>query len=82
MINTPGRHPSVHNFRHHFDYDHLPRHLRAISRRFHTLAQQLVDELPDDPELTEALRKLWESKNSAVLLAAASAKQQAERADG
>lgn len=69
MINVDGRHPGVQHFRHHFDYDHLPTHLQTVSRQFHDLAEHLVDQLPDSPELAEALRKLWESKNSAVLVA-------------
>lgn len=70
MLNTTGRHTSVHGLRHHFDHEHLAPHLAAVSAPFHVLAQHLLDVLPDDPELTEALRKLWEAKNSAVLLAA------------
>jgi hypothetical protein len=39
---------------------------------FGDLARILVDILPDDPELTTALRKLRESKDCAVFLAAIS----------
>jgi hypothetical protein len=69
MLIVKGRHPSVQHFKHHFDFDHLSPGLQPVSRPFHELAQRLVDALPDDPELTVALRKLWEAKNSAVLVA-------------
>lgn len=49
-----------------FRYAHLPENLRAISQRFAFLAQQIVDELPRNPERTVALRKLLEAKDCAV----------------
>lgn len=70
MLEVTGRHPSVQHFAHHFDHDHLPPHLAAVSAPFHELAQGLVDRLPDNPELSSALRSLWDAKNSAVLVAA------------
>lgn len=78
MLSTEGRHPSVHSFRHHFDSTTLVDFLQPVSRPFHELAQHLVGQVVDDPELTEALRKLWEAKNSAVLLAAVQPKRAAE----
>lgn len=41
-----------------------------MSRLFHDVAVELLTLLPDDPELTAALRKLREAKDCAVLLAA------------
>lgn len=65
-----GRHPSVSRLRRLFEFDHLPEHLQSVSSLFAGLAVQLLGVLPDQPELTEALRKLWEAKNLAVLAAA------------
>lgn len=70
MLEVTGRHPSVVHFAHHFDHDHLPANLAAVSAPFHDMAQHLVDQLPDNPELSSALRSLWDAKNSAVLVAA------------
>lgn len=49
-----------------FSYMHLPKTLQDISRPFCTLAEHLVKTLPDNPELTTALRKLLEAKDCAV----------------
>lgn len=72
MLDVAGRHQAVQHFAHHFDHDHLPPHLAAVSKPFHDMAQHLVDQLPDNPELSSALRSLWDAKNSAVLVAAKS----------
>jgi hypothetical protein len=49
-----------------FAYDHLPPHLREVSKPFGELAQAIVDTLPRNPERTVALRKLLEAKDAAV----------------
>ena len=50
-----------------FAYGHLEREdLLAISRRFHDLAHQLVEIVPEGPERTVSLRKLLEAKDAAV----------------
>ena len=49
-----------------FKYEHLPPALQAVSKPFCDLATQLVASLPRNPERTVALRKLLESKDSAV----------------
>lgn len=49
-----------------FERDHLPPHLRWLSDSFLSLATELADDLPDDPELEGALRKLLEAKDCAV----------------
>lgn len=62
-----------------FAYEHLPEHLRAVSRPFAELAQALVEgrphpvsdsrnipAVPRNPERTVALRKLLEAKDAAV----------------
>ncbi|HEY2455612.1 MAG TPA: hypothetical protein VGI71_23955 [Scandinavium sp.] len=62
-----NHHQSVQHMARHFGYGHLPPELREVSKQFAELGQYLVDHMRSGPELTEALRKLWESKNSAVL---------------
>jgi hypothetical protein len=49
-----------------FAYDHLPEHLRAVSRHFHDLAHRVTGMCPEGPERTVALRKLLEAKDAAV----------------
>jgi hypothetical protein len=49
-----------------FEYSHLPEHLQNVSRPFSMLAYQMVNELPDNAERAEALRKLLEAKDCAV----------------
>lgn len=50
----------------HFTYDHLPDHLKAVSRPFCDLAHHVVRTLPASAERTVALRKLLEGKDCAV----------------
>lgn len=59
-------HPAVAHLLSFFTYEHLPEHLQAISRPFCELAHDMVAELPSNPELTAALRKLLEAKDCAV----------------
>lgn len=49
-----------------FAYAHLPAHLQAVSKPFGELAEQMVIELPRNPERTAGLRKLLEAKDCAV----------------
>lgn len=49
-----------------FTFDHLPPHLREVSKPFAELAIGIVDTLPRNPERTVALRKLLEAKDAAV----------------
>lgn len=49
-----------------FAFDHLPEHLREVSRPFGELADVIVATLPRNPERTVALRKLLEAKDAAV----------------
>ncbi|WP_128818033.1 hypothetical protein [Streptomyces sp. S063] len=69
-MDTTGRHPSTAQAVRGFAYDHLPKHLQEVSKPFHDLAETMLNRLPDDPELSAALRKLREAKDCAVLLAA------------
>lgn len=61
-----GRHPSTNQIARYFDFEHLPPHLQAISRPCHDLAQAMIEQLPDGPELTTGLRKLLEAKDCFV----------------
>ncbi|MFN2616433.1 MAG: hypothetical protein ABR581_04825 [Thermoleophilaceae bacterium] len=49
-----------------FAWEHLPPHLQEVSRAFATLAGEIVEALPRNPERTVALRKLLEAKDAAV----------------
>jgi len=62
----PVRHPGTVGVLQFFEYQHLPADLGVVSMQFHHLAHELVDRLPDSPELTVALRKLLEGKDAAV----------------
>lgn len=66
MDAQPARHPGTVQLLRWFDYQHLPADLGVVSMQFHHLAHELVDRLPDSPELTVALRKLLEGKDAAV----------------
>lgn len=61
-----GRHPGVVQVMRHMTYAHLPAPLQAISAPVCALAAQMVDRLPDGPELTVGLRKLLEAKDALV----------------
>lgn len=49
-----------------FGYAHLPEKMQAISKPFHELAHSIANMLPENQELTMALRKLLEAKDCAV----------------
>ena len=49
-----------------FHYRHLPEGLMFISQKFHDLAAELTDELPDSRERSAGLRKLLEAKDCMV----------------
>lgn len=71
-----ARHPSTEQLLGFFSYKHLQSdRLVDVSIRFYQLAHELVEILPDGPELTVALRKLLESKDSAVRHAAFTLKE-------
>lgn len=60
------RHPGTKHLLRFFDYGHLPEHLAAVSAPCADLAVEMVEHLPDGPELTAGLRKLLEAKDSFV----------------
>ena len=49
-----------------FDYEHLPEHLRPVSRECGILARKLDIMLPEGAEKTAGLRKLLEAKDCFV----------------
>jgi len=62
-----GRHPGTTAVLRHFRYEHLAASgLRELSHEFTAMAESMVDQLPDSPELTVCLRKLLEAKDCAV----------------
>lgn len=70
-----GRHPSVREITQFFTYDHLPAGMvRGTSQWFAMLAGDLLNSLPDSPELTAGLRKLLEAKDCFVRAAVAAGK--------
>lgn len=65
-MDLAGRHPGTAGIARYFDYDHLPPHLQAVSKPCHDLAEAMIGELADGPELTAGLRKLLEAKDCFV----------------
>ena len=60
------RHPSTTGLLRYFAWEHLPPDLQPISRACAQLAEEMVQDLPDGPELTTGLRKLLEAKDCFV----------------
>jgi hypothetical protein len=60
------RHASTQQIARYFSYDHLHPSLQAISGPCHDLAEAMISNLPDSPELTTGLRKLLEAKDCFV----------------
>jgi hypothetical protein len=58
--------PPVEHIAQFFAHAHLPPHLAAVSRPFGELADEIIANLPRNPERTVALRKLLEAKDAAV----------------
>ncbi len=50
----------------HFEYSHLPDHLKKISQPFFDMAHSHIAMLPECEERDVALRKLLEAKDCAV----------------
>ena len=68
----PGRHPGTRQIARWFTYSHLINsEAYKISRECHELADVMIGELPDGPELTAGLRKLLEAKDAFVRAALA-----------
>jgi hypothetical protein len=61
------RHPGTKHFERLFSYSHLPEGpLRQVSSEFSAMADSMVFQLHDGPELTSGLRKLLEAKDCMV----------------
>jgi len=65
-MDTSDRHPGTTAVARHFAYDHLPIPLKYTSQACHDLADEMIQQLPDCPELTAGLRKLLEAKDCFV----------------
>lgn len=63
---TTQRHPSTVHLLELFAYEHLPPHLRPVSKQLADVAAYLVGLLGDGPELSAGLRKLVEAKDCFV----------------
>lgn len=61
-----NRHPGVTGIARYFNFGHLTGEPRQVSEQCHDLAEAMVDDLPDGPELTAGLRKLLEAKDCFV----------------
>lgn len=68
------RHPATTQMLGLFDADYLPEHVHPVSGPCAELAREMVDALPDGPELTAALRKLLEARDCFVRQAILAAK--------
>jgi len=77
MENLANRHPGTQQIARWFTYDHLinAAGYRA-SKQCHDLAELMILELPDGPELTAGLRKLLEAKDCFVRAALAATEDQ------
>jgi len=49
-----------------FEYEHLPEHLKEISKLFYELAHTMEEVLPDSAEKSAGMRKLLEAKDCFV----------------
>ncbi|MGI5418643.1 hypothetical protein [Actinomadura luteofluorescens] len=66
MQDLSDRHPGTQHVARFFEFEHLPAHLRPVSENCARLAEDMIRELPDGPELTAGLRKLLEAKDCFV----------------
>lgn len=67
LTDFTDRHPGVRDGLAWLGYDHLPELLQRFSKPFHDLAVAVLEAIPtDSPELTTAINKIIEAKDSAV----------------
>lgn len=66
MMDLTGRHPATIAIARFFEFEHLPGRLQVVSKPCHDLAEQIIRDTPDGPELTAGLRKLLEAKDCFV----------------
>lgn len=79
---TRDRHPGVRDLMRWFRYEHLTRSPRSTSAECERLAIEMIEELPDSPELTTGLRKLLEAKDCFVRAALAAQADGSDRNQG
>lgn len=65
-LDANTRHPSVREIAKYFEYEHLRDDLKPISEACYKLAEAMLEQLKDSPELTAGLRKLLEAKDCFV----------------
>jgi hypothetical protein len=65
-VDLSNRHPATQQLARFFDFAHLPEDLKRVSAPCCLLAERMISELPDGPELTTGLRKLLEAKDCFV----------------
>jgi hypothetical protein len=65
-VTAEGRHASTQQLARWFTFDHLRDDLRPPSAACAHLAQEMIDTLPDGPELSAGLRHLLEAKDAFV----------------
>jgi len=68
---STDRHPTIQDAISWFDYEHLPKHLQGFSKQCALLAESLLAQLPDSPQLALGLQKLLEAKDCFVRAAKA-----------
>lgn len=69
-------HPATENILQFFEFDHLPDHLKDVSRVFKAVAEGMVKQVGEGPETTVGLRKLLEAKDCFVRQAVISSKKE------
>ena len=65
-MNTEGRHQSIKDVCIWFHYDHLPPGLYEVSKHCHDLAELMLENIPDDAQLTVGLQHLLVAKDAFV----------------
>lgn len=60
------RHPTIQDLAQWFDYEHLPPHLQDVSGECYALAETMLSEIPDSPQLAVGLQHLLEAKDCFV----------------
>lgn len=73
------RHPATQHLIQYFSFYHLPQYLQDVSRPFAMLANKVINNTPDGPELTAGLRKLLEAKDCIVRAAVTAHAEEAAR---
>jgi hypothetical protein len=66
MQDLNGRHPVVQDVAQWFHYEHLPEELQVVSKLCHDLAGNIIEKLPDSPQLTIGLQHLLIAKDAFV----------------